>query len=581
MLKFFRAFTVLSPKAKRRMLLLLPVIIVGMALETLSVGMVLPALGILMSETYFESVPLLASFINFIGNPSHDFLVFLGLSGLAGAFILKNLFLFYQVHCLGTFVYGAQREIAVELFRSYLNKSYIYHLEVNSAILLRNITGEVNSYSAYFLMPSINFLTESLVIIGILGLVFWIEPAGTLLLILFLGILVYLFVRATKRIVGSWGQKRIFAEEQKMKHLKQGFDGIKEIILSGKLEFFIKRFYKPNQVAGLMNKREYILQYVPKQGIEVIAICGLIGMCVFLISQGKPKTDVMYILGLLASAGFRIIPSFSRILNNLQSMRYGWASVDALKHEFSLKRDDCTYPSSLEVNSGSSSLNAFKNEILIENISFSYSQKSEQVFSGVNMKINKGETIGLIGPSGSGKSTLTNLILGVFQPSSGAIYIDGKLLNKDNVSSWQQMIGYVPQEIYLLDDTIRRNIAFGIEDSDIDDAIIMSVIKLAQLESLVDQTKLGLDRMLGERGAHLSGGQKQRIGIARALYNDPQVIILDEATSALDGKTEKGILESLEPLQGDKTILIITHRQSSLKICSKVFEISAKGLIKA
>ena len=552
-----------------------------MALETISVGMVLPALGILMSETYFESIPVLASFINLIGNPNHDHLVFLGLSGLAGAFILKNLFLFYQVHCLGTFVYGAQREIAVELFRSYLNKSYIFHLKVNSAILLRNITGEVNSYSAYFLMPSINLLTESLVIIGILGLVFWLEPTGTLLLILFLGILVYLFVRATKRIVGSWGQKRIFAEEQKMKHLKQGFDGIKEIILSGKLEYFIKRFYEPNQVAGLMNKREYILQYVPKQGIEVIAICGLIGMCVFLISQGKPKTDVMYILGLLATAGFRIIPSFSRILNNLQSMRYGWASVDALKHEFSLKRDDCTYPSSLEVNSDSSNLNAFKNEILIENISFSYSQKSEQVLSGVNMTINKGETIGLIGLSGSGKSTLTNLILGVFQPSSGAIYIDGNLLNKDNVSSWQQMIGYVPQEIYLLDDTIRRNIAFGIEDSDIDDARIMSVIKLAQLESLVDQKNHGLDLMLGERGARLSGGQKQRIGIARALYNDPQVIILDEATSALDGKTEKGILDSLEPLQGDKTILIITHRQSSLKICSKVFEISAKGLIKA
>ena len=581
MSKFLRAFTILSSKAKRRMLLLLPVIIVGMALETLSVGMVLPALGILISETYFDSFPVLASFINFFGNPSHDKLVFLGLSGLAGVFILKNLFLFYQVHCLGTFVYGAQREIAVKLFRSYLNKSYIFHLEVNSAILLRNITGEVNSYSTYFLMPSINLLTESLVIIGILGLVFWIEPTGTLLLILFLGILVYLFVRATKRIVCSWGQERIFAEEQKMKHLKQGFDGIKEIILSGKLEFFVRRFYEPNQVAGLMNKREFILQYVPKQGIEVIAICGLIGMCFFLISQGKPKTDIMYMFGLLATAGFRIIPSFSRILNNLQLMRYGWASVEALKNEFLFKKDDCPYTSSLEVKSGSSKFNAFKNEISIENISFSYSQKSEQVLSGINMKIKKGETIGLIGASGSGKSTLTNLILGVFQPSSGAIYIDGNLLNKDNVSTWQQMIGYVPQEIYLLDDTIRRNIAFGIEDSDIDDARIMSVIKMAQLESLVDQKNHGIDLMLGERGARLSGGQKQRIGIARAFYNDPQVIILDEATSALDEKTEREILESLEPLQGDKTILIITHRQSSLKICSKVFEISVKGLIKA
>jgi ABC-type multidrug transport system fused ATPase/permease subunit len=428
-------------------------------------------------------------------------------------------------------------------------------------------------------MPTINLLTESLVILAILSLVFWLEPKGTLFLIFILGILVYLFVKTTNRVVGSWGKKRIVAEEEKIKHLQQGFGGIKEIIHSGKLNYFIKRFHQPNHISGLMNKREYIFQYVPKQGVEIIAICGLVGMCLFLIYQGKPKEDVTHMLGLMATAGFRIIPSFSRILNNLQSMRYGWASVDALKNEFSLKSDDFTYPSSFEVNSGSSQLNAFKNEILMENISFSYSQKSKQVLSGVNFKIKKGETIGLIGPSGSGKSTLTNLILGFFEPSTGAIYIDGTLLNKGNVSTWQQMIGYVPQEIYLLDDTIRKNVAFGIEDSDIDDARIMSVIKLAKLGSLVDQKKHGLDLILGERGARLSGGQKQRIGIARALYNDPQVIILDEATSALDDKTERGILESLEPLVGDKTILIISHRQSSLKMCSQIFKISAKGVI--
>lgn len=545
-----------------------------MILETLSVGMVVPALGILMNETYFDRFPDFITFLSFLGNPSHEKLIFIGLSGLASAFVLKNLFLFYQVHCQGTFVYGAQREIGVQLFQTYLKKGYLFHIRTNSAKLLRNLTTEINSYCGFFLMPTINLLTETLVILAILSLIFWLEPQGTLFLIFVLGILVYLFVKKTNRVVGSWGKKRIVAEEQKVKHLQQGFGGVKEIILSGKLNYFIKRFHQPNHISGLMNKREYIFQYVPKQGVEIIAICGLVGMCLFLIFQGKPKEEVTHMLGLMATAGFRMIPSFSRILNNLQSIRYGWASVQALSDEFNVTMENGKKLSPTSLSTKIGKLDAIKNEISLSKISFSYVGETEEVLSGIDLNIKKGETIGLTGESGSGKSTLTNVFLGLLQPSSGEIHIDDYLLNENNVSDWQQMVGYVPQDIYLLDDSLRRNIAFGLEDSQIDDDRVRSVIKMAKLENLVAQNKSGTNLILGERGTRLSGGQKQRIGIARALYSDPQFIILDEATSALDNKTENEILNTLKPLQGDKTFLIIAHRQTSLDLCDKVFEMA-------
>jgi len=544
-----------------------------MTLETLSVGMVVPTLGILMNETYFDRFPELMLFLDYLDNPSHEKLIFIGLSGLTSAFVLKNCFLFYQVHCQGTFVYGAQREIGVQLFQTYLKKGYLFHVRTNSATLLRNLTTEINSYCGFFLMPAINLLTETLVVLAILSLVFWLEPKGTLFLIFILGILIYLFVKTTNRIVGSWGKKRIVAEEEKLKHLQQGFGGIKEIIPSGKLNYFIKRFRQPNHISGLMNKREYIFQYVPKQGVEIIAICGLVGMCLFLISQGKPKEEVTHMLGLMATAGFRMIPSFSRILNNLQSIRYGWASVDALSDEFNVTMENGEVLSYTSTRTNIGKLDVIKNEISLSKISFTYAGETKEVLSRIDLNIKKGETIGLSGESGSGKSTLTNVFLGLLRPSSGEIHIDDHLLNENNVSDWQQMVGYVPQDIYLLDDTLRRNIAFGVEDSQIDDDRVISVLRMAKLEGLVAQNKSGIDLVLGERGARLSGGQKQRIGIARALYNDPQVIILDEATSALDNKTEKEILNTLKPLQGDKTFLIIAHRQTSLDLCDKVYEL--------
>ena len=554
------------------MFLLLPVIIVGMALETLSVGMVLPSLGILISETYFEQFPSLSPILDYFGSPDHGDLVFWGLVGLASVFLVKNTFLFFQVQLQGTFVYSAQREISLELFRRYLAKDYRFHLETNSSVLIRNLVSEVTNFCSFFLMPMLNLITETLVILALLTLIFLIEPKGTLFLVVILGALVFLFVKATNRVVGKWGKKRLQAEEEKLRHLQQGFGGIKEILLSGKLEFFLRRFHVPNKLSGLMIKREYIFQYVPKLGVEVIAIFGLISMCLFLLAQGESNQKVMHMLGLMATAGFRMIPSFSRILNNLQSIRYGWASVDMLKAEFvedrSVKETNIIQveepPLPVKV--------AFDQEFRLSKISFSYGEGSN-VLQEVNLVIKKGEVIGLCGESGSGKSTLANLILGLIDPDSGYLLIDGKKVVGTDLRSWQTLIGYVPQEVYLLDDTIRRNVAFGLEDEEIDDQRVFEVLEMAQLEGFVAGKQDGLGSIIGERGAKLSGGQRQRLGIARALYGNPEVLILDEATSALDQETEGELLETLKPLLGKVTILMIAHRKSAFELCNKVLQL--------
>ena len=557
------------------MFLLFPVIIVGMALETLSIGMVIPALGILIQESYFDRFPFLVPVFEVLGEPTHAELITLGLLGLALTFSLKNGFLIFQVMCQGTFVYGAQREIAVQLFKNYLDRSYRFHLEVNSSALIRNLTTEVNTFCSYFLMPALNLLSEILVVLAILGFILWIEPAGTICLGIALASIAYLFFRCTNKLVGAWGKERLHAEEAKIKYLQQGFGGIKEIIMSGRMPFFVQRFHHPNRLSGLMFKREYIFQYLPKQGVEVLAIFGLTGMCLYLLNEKKTSLEIMHMLGVMATAGFRLIPSFSRILTNLQSMRFGWASVDVLSKEFSAGSDAHTV---VHANSTNEPV-PFKEGISLHDICFSYSNDpSTQILHKVNLDICKGQSVGLIGESGSGKTTLANLILGLISPSSGNLAADDQLIDESNLLEWRSLLGYVPQEVYLMDDTLMRNVAFGLNDEEIDEGRVIEVLKMARLENFLDNNSDGLEMMLGERGARISGGQKQRVGIARALYHDPAILVFDESTSSLDSRTEREILQTLQPLKGNKTFIIIAHRETALEGCDRIYRIEDGNL---
>lgn len=557
------------------MLFLIPLLLIGMCLETLSVGMVIPAVGILLQTDYLSQFPDIDSVLSYFGEPKKEQLVMIGLLLLAGTFIFKNVFLFFQILCQGTFVFSAQREVAANLFRIYLSKPYRFHLKTNSSFLIRNLTTEINSFCQYVLMPILNLTSEVLVVIALLTLLAVVEPVATLCLGGCLFLIAIIFFRFTNSKVALWGVARQFADEEKIKYLQQGFGGIKQIILSRNLDYFLHLFQRPNIISGLMTKREYILQYLPKQFIEILAISGLVGVCIFMVLQKRSGLEVLAMLSLLSTAGFRLIPSFSRILINLQSIRFGWASVDVLNEELdNVENKNFQLP---EVNNGNHL--TFDCNFTLTNVSFSYGQNKKEILREVNLEVKKGECIGIVGESGAGKSTLSNLLLGLVSPSSGILETDGCKIEAENIQHWQKMIGYVPQEIYLLDDTIEHNIAFGVNDAFIEHSRVGQVVKKAGIQKYISSLDEGLNSKIGERGVRLSGGQRQRIGIARALYQNPQILVLDEATSALDAKTEVGILKELQLMKGNVTMIIIAHRPSTLQFCDRLYRIENRKLV--
>ena len=548
-----------------------------MCLETLSVGMVIPAVGILLQPDYLAQFAWLDCILPSQGYPNREQVVIIGLVLLAGIFTIKNIFLFFQVLYQGTFVYSAQREVAANLFQHYLSKPYSFHLQTNSSILIRNLTIEINAYCQYVLMPILNLTSEVLVVIALLVMLILVEPVATLCLGSCLLVVALIFHRFTDSNVSRWGEARQAADEEKIKYLQQGFGGIKQIMLSQSLDYFLHLFQRPNIVSGLMTKKEYIFQYLPKQFIEILAIVGLVGVCVFMVLQGRTSLEVMAMLGLLATAGFRLIPSFSRILRNLQSIRFGWVSVEVLAKEMSRNgnKPENRMPFDAKKNDDLS----FNHDLRLRDISFRYEQNGKELLREINFEVKKGECIGIVGESGAGKSTLTNLLLGLVSPSKGAFEVDGHEIKSAKIQPWQRMIGYVPQEIYLLDDTISRNIAFGVNDTDIDHSQIRKVIEKAGIQKFIDSFDDGLNTKIGERGVRISGGQRQRIGIGRALYQNPQVLILDEATSSLDSKTEQEILNELRKIRGKVTMILVAHRQSTLQFCDKIFKIESGRLV--
>ena len=551
------------------MLFLFPLLLIGMCLETLSVGMVIPAVGILLQTDYLSQFSHIDLILSYFGEPKKEQLVMIGPLLLAGTFIFKNIFLFFQILCQGTFVFSAQREVAANLFRIYLSKPFRFHLKTNSSVLIRNLTTEINSFCQYVLMPILNLTSEALVVIALLTLLAVFEPVATLCLGGCLLFIALTFYRFTNSKVALWGELRQVADEEKIKYLQQGFGGIKQILLSQNLDYFLQLFQRPNISSGLMTKKEYIFQYLPKQFIEILAISGLVGVCLVMVLQERSGLEVMAMLSLLATAGFRLIPSFSRILRNLQSIRFGWASVDVLNEELGNVENKNFQLSG--VNNGNHL--SFNCNFTLKNVSFCYDQNKKEILREVNLEVKRGECIGIVGESGAGKSTLSNLLLGLVSTTSGVLEVDGSRIQSENIQSWQQIIGYVPQEIYLLDDTIERNIAFGINDAVIEKSRVGEVVKKAGIQKYISSLDEGLNSKIGERGVRLSGGQRQRIGIARALYQSPKVLILDEATSALDAKTEEGILEELQLMKGNVTMIIIAHRSSTLQFCDRIYKI--------
>jgi ABC-type bacteriocin/lantibiotic exporter with double-glycine peptidase domain len=562
----------LTSEQKKSLFFLSVLMLIGMLFEMLGLGILLPALGLMLKTDIVKDYPSIKPFLNLVGNPSKNQLVFFGMLILVVLYFLKSVFLIFLTWKQSKFSAELSANISEQLFYGYLSLPYSFHLQRNSTELLRNIQSEVGVFTSLS-QGIITLSIEISVVLSVAFILILVEPVGAVTISIFLGISGYLFFQFTKKRLLNWGEKRQYHVGLAGKYLIQGLSGVKDVKLSGREEDFVNEYSVHNKANANILTRVITLSQAPRFYLELLAVVGLAGLIILMIMQEKPLVLLVPTLGTFAAASFRIIPSVNRIVAAMQNITYSKPAVDVLFREFKFinEHNKSLIPGS-KIN--------FNDCIEIKDLKFQYESSDVDAVNEISIKINKGACIGLIGQSGSGKSTLVDIILGLLKPTGGNILVDGKDI-QGNIREWQKQVGYVPQSIYLTDDTLRRNIAFGIPENLIDENAVKSALSAAQLDVFVSELHEGLETVVGERGVRLSGGQRQRIGIARALYHNPEVLVLDEATSALDGLTEDGVMEALNIMHGSKTLIIVAHRLSTVENCDILYRLENGKIIEA
>jgi ATP-binding cassette, subfamily B, bacterial PglK len=567
-LKIIKKIKALLSLAERRdTIIFFLLMLVAMLLETFSIGLIVPLIKVLSDPEVISSTNYLSGAINFLGIENYRLLVISVSVALVLAFLIKNLYLAFFIWFKVRFISNLRMNLSNRLFQTYLSQPYTFHLQRNSGQLLQNISTEVLIFTGRLLTPMAVLMSELLVLIGLVILLLIVEPAGALIIMTTFSIIGWLIISLTRPHIKRWGKLRQFHDGKRIQHLQQGLGGVKVALMLQKTDYFLGQYQYHNSQSTYAGKRQGFFSEILRTWFEVLAVIGVAIMILLLTIQDHKVSTVFVVLGVFAAAAFRIMPSVTRIIAAIQSIRYSMPVLNRLHEEFKIK-ESSYYRASFKDDKKKRS--NFSDKLIFNNVSFSYPETNKPSLNDVTIKIKHGECIGIIGSSGAGKTTLVDILLGLIQPDSGKISIDGNDIS-DSVSNWQRQIGYVPESIFLIDDSLRKNIAFGIPDNEINDDLIEKAIRSAQLEDFVKTLPDGVNTFVGERGIRISGGQRQRIGIARALYHDPKVLVFDEATSALDNSTEREIMKTVHLMHQYKTIIIIAHRLSTVEKCDRLY----------
>jgi len=566
---FRKLWTILRPAERKAAVVMFFLLFIGMFLETLGVGIVIPAVALMAQADLGTNYPALKPLLGYLGNPSHEYLVIGGMVTLVAVYAAKAAFLAFLAWRQAHFVYGLQETLSQQLFEGYLRQEYTFHLQRNSALLIRNVIGQVGDL-ANVMQQGLLLATELFVLFGISILLLSVEPLGALFVVFSVGAAGLGFHRFTRSRIIRWGEARQHHEGLRIQHLQQGLGGAKDVKLLGREDEFLDQYRVHNAGSARIGRRHTTLQALPRLILELMAVTGLTVLVSVMVFQGKSVEALLPTLGVFAAAAFRLMPSVNRVLAAVQSMRFSMPVVDTLSSELAMLEDR----KPLAVGQGL----PFRHRLALNNISYCYPSAKSSALENVSVSIAKGSSVGFIGGSGAGKSTLVDVLLGLLTPNKGAVEVDGIDIRR-NLRGWQDQIGYVPQSIFLTDDSLRRNVAFGLPDEQIDEEAVRNALRAAQLESFVLGLPGGLDTQVGERGIRLSGGQRQRIGIARALYHDPSVLVLDEATSSLDTETESGVMDAVRLLKGKKTLVIVAHRLSTVENCDYLYRFEGGQIV--
>ena len=563
----------LDAKQKRLMVLIVFLMLIGGILESLSISVVIPVIEVLLDPDAVMNNKYMSWLYNGLHLQSITQFTIVMMCALIGAFVLKNLFLFLQNVVQLRFVYTNQFATSRKMMINFMNRPYEYYLNADTAVIQRSITSDVNNM--YGLILSLLQLVSEMVVFACLVAVLLVVDAKMIITIATLLIVVLLLIKIViKPIMVRAGQENQDYYSGLFKWIEQAVMGIKEIKIANKEQYFINEYAKCGFGYVSAVQRYNLYNSTPRLLIETVCIAGLVLYMLVVMLQGATVTEMLPQLTTFGLAAMRLIPSANRINNYLTNISYFepffMGVSDHLQediHDESIVYDVEAYAHAKKIEKMD-----ITKEIALQDITYKYPNTENLIFDHADMTIPIGSAIGIVGTSGSGKTTIVDVMLGLLQLQTGRIMADGVDVST-NYEGWLKNIGYIPQTIFMIDSTIRKNVAFGFADEDIDDERVWAVLKEAQLDEFVRGLPEGLDTGIGERGIRISGGQRQRIGIARALYEDPEVLVLDEATSALDNDTEAAIMDSINRLHGKKTLVIIAHRLQTIEKCDMVFRV--------
>lgn len=539
-----------------------------MLLEMLGATLIIPVLACVLNINKYLDSSLVQFLIYIFKIDDYRDLIYLALVTLILVYLIKAMYLNWLSLIQAKYVFNLQANISCRLFSLYVIQPFSFHLQRNSAYLIRNVTTETQQLVESAFLPLMLIINEAIVIAGLIILMILITPIKAMILLctILLGVLTVQLL--TKNLLFKLGHIRQANEGLKIKAAQEGLGGIKEIKLLGREKDVLKKFAMFVNSVAIASAKRYSVQQYPRIWIEFLGVAALISLIILDLLKGMNAVDIIPDVAFIGMISFRMLPSCNRLVSAIQSINFSLPVIMLVKEELKLEGSNSTFCYK--------NFNNFSKEIKLNDVSFYY-EINRPIINHVFLDIKKGQKIGIIGTSGAGKSTFVDLILGLHVPKTGTIKVDG-LDIAGNLRGWQAILGYVPQSIYLSDDTLKSNVAFGVPDSDINIDDVLYALKLAHLDNYVSELSEGIETILGERGVRLSGGQRQRIGIARALYRRPKLLVLDEATSALDTEIEKEVMKSIYSLDDSITIIIVAHRLSTLDGCDKIITLSNGNL---
>lgn len=561
----FRQLNALFTRRERWQLAALAVVlVVRAAVELVGVASIMPFMAVVADPTVIETNPLLRWAYATLGFTSiTSFVTALGIAVVI-FLVLANGASALAVYGTTQFSWRLHHRLAMRLIRGYLSQPYSFFLHRNSASFGKTLLNECQEVIRGVLEPILNVGAKVLVIGAVVALLVTLDPVLAAVVVVVVGGSYGVLYTAIKAKQRRLGQVRVSANNERFKVINEAFGGIKDVKVLQREATFVDRFRPASEQYSQAMASNSVVSKIPRYFFDMVAFGGIVLVVVFYLRRGEGIAQILPVVSLYAFAGYRLMPEIQQLFQAAAQVRFGHAALEDLSADLSLFAE-----SGNETPCGGDI--PFSSAIRVCDVTFAYPHASRPALRGVTLRIERNQTVGLVGPSGSGKTTLVDLLLGLFSPDDGVVSIDGRRLSSENVSGWKEQVGYVPQHIFLTDDSIAGNVAFGVPSEKIDLGRVEEAARIAHLHEFIETLPEGYDTTVGERGVRLSGGQRQRIGIARALYHDPAVLILDEATSALDGATENAVMEAIRVLSGKKTIILIAHRLSTVEAADVIW----------